>query len=370
LFTPTTKGETDVPLDSAKVALDNAQAELERMNSLFDAGVIALFQLEKARQVKEAAQAAYTTVSEQLSLALEGSRQEDIAASEAAVKSVEAQLEQVMVQIDKCLIKAPIDGIISKVYIEPSESVNIGSPVCGLVNLTQLVMNIGLAESDLISVKLGSSVVVRLKLAPDQPLPGMVTAISPDADAEKGTFQVEVTVPNPNGQILGGFYADVEFTRALAEKALIVPVDSLINENDKWYVYIVSAGRAEKREVIPGIMTPTNAQIMKGLLPNELVVVVGHRTLQDKDLVEVTETRNPSLPDENRILAEMEAKNKQLESATPSNKESSCDLEDNPLSPKPPTFPGLGGGSTSNDNSGFRGKDSSIDDKKTDGAES
>ncbi len=320
-------------VDSAKVALDNANAELERLNILFDAGVISLSHLEKARLTKESAQAAYTTISEQLSLALEGTREEDLIAAEAAVKAIEAQIEQVLVLIDKCQIKAPIAGIISKVYVEPSESVNIGSPVCGLVNLTQLIMQIGLAESDLISVKLGSTVAVRLKLAPEQPLPGMVTAIAPSADKEKGTFQVEITVPNPGGQILGGFYADVEFTRALAEKALIIPIDALINEGEKWYVFIVSAGRAEKREVLPGIMTQTHAQILKGVIPNELIVVVGQRLLQDEDLVDVAETRDPSLPDENRILAEMEAQRKQLESAAPSDDDQSSDLKKSNLAP-------------------------------------
>jgi multidrug efflux pump subunit AcrA (membrane-fusion protein) len=314
-------------VESARVALENAERELERANSLFDAGVIPLSQVEKARTAKEAAQAAYTTAAETLDLALEGSRQEDIAAAEAILKSLEAQLQQVSLQMEHCYIKAPIEGVISKVYVEPSETVSPGKPVCGLVNLSQLVAKVGLSESDLIAIKLGSTVVVRLNLAPDQPLPGVVMSIAPAVDPEKGTFQVEVNVPNPGGQILGGFYANIEFTRALAEKALIVPVDALINEGEQWYVFVVSAGRAERRDVIPGIMTPTHAQIVKGLEKGELIVVTGQRLLASGDFVDVTETLEPSLPEENKILAELQAKQKdQAENQSDSLNPSETDL--------------------------------------------
>ena len=338
--------------ESARVALENADRDLERANTLFDAGVIPLSQVERARTAKEAAQAAYTAVTESLSLALEGSRPEDIASAEAVLKSLEAQLEQVSLQIEHCFIKTPIDGIISKVYIEPSETVAPGKPICGLVNLSELIAKVGLAEADLLSVKLGSTVVVRLNLAPDQPLPGIVSSIAPDVDPEKGTFQVEVNVPNPGGQILGGFYADIEFTRAMVEKAIIVPVDAMINEGDEWHVFVVSAGRAERRDITPGIMTPTHAQIVKGLSPGELVVVTGQRLLTSGDFVEVTETLEPSLPDENRMLAEMQAKQNEPGNAGTGQGEGEGSQAGEGQKPKLPTFPGLpgdeGGGVDSN----------------------
>jgi len=312
----------EAQVESARVALENAKKSLERANSLFDAGVISLSEVEKARMAKESAQAAYTAASENLDLAREGAREEDIVAAEAALKSLEAQLDQVTIQIDKSQIKAPVDGVISKVYAEPSESVSPGIPVIDMVNLSQMLIKVGLAESDLIMVKQGSTVVVRLNLAPDQPLPGLVTSISPKVDPVTGTFAIEITVPNPGGQILGGFYAEVEFTRAIVENAVIAPIDALITEGEKWYAFVVNAGMAEKREVLPGILTATHAQIIEGVSKDELLVVVGQRLLTDGDLVEVSETVEPSLPAENEILAEMQKKmaESSLEKETGANK--------------------------------------------------
>ena len=298
-------------VENAHVQLENAEKNLQRANELFGSGVVPLSHVETARAAMEAAKSAYVTATENLSLALEGAREEDLLSAEAAVKSAEAELERIGIQIDKSVIKAPVDGVIAKVHIEPSELVSPGMPVCDLVNLSNMQAKIGLSESDLITVNPGDTVAVRLKLAPGQPFPGVITAISPSIDKTTGTFMVEVTTPNPGGQILGGFYADFEFTRTAVKDAIIVPIDALINEGDSWHAFVVNAGRAEKRAVKPGILTPEFAQIIEGLSKGELLVVTGQRLLTDGDLVEISKTEEPKLPEENKAFAELEERAKE-----------------------------------------------------------
>jgi len=297
LARPQEIAQLEARLKSAKEALDSAEKNLERANALFDAGVISLSEVEKARTAKEAAQAAFTDAEEALSLAREGAREEDLIAAEAAVKAIEARMEEVKLLVEKCTISAPIDGVVAKVYVNPSETVQPGTPICDFVNLQYMQAKIGLSENDLVLVPPGSRVLVRLKLAPDQPLPGIVTAISPNIDPETGTYTVEVTVPNPGGQLLGGFFADFEFTRAFAPDALVVPSDALVKEGDKWFAYVVTGGAVDKREVKTGIVAPTHMQVTEGLSENELLVIIGQRLLSDGDLVDIKETRDPSLPE-------------------------------------------------------------------------
>ncbi len=303
-------------VESARVGYENAEKNLARASELFDSGVVPLSHVENARVALETAKTAYTAAMENLSLAKEGARKEELLSAEAAVKAAEAELERIAIQIDKAAIKAPVDGVIAKVYIDPSELVAPGTPVCDLVNLSNMQAQVWLSEADLITVKPGDTVAVTLRLAPGQPIPGIITAISPAIDKSTGAFMVEVTTPNPGGQILGGFYADFEFTRAAVKDAIIAPIDALINENDNWFAFVVNGGRAEKRPVKLGILTPEFAQVVEGLEKDSLLVITGQRLLSDGDLVEITRTDEPKLPSENKTIKEMqEAEKEKLEGA-------------------------------------------------------
>lgn len=347
----------EASVQSALVAYENAEKNLMRANELFDSGVVPLSHVENARATMEIAKSAYTSAVETLSLAEEGARQEDLLSAEASVKAVEAELDRIGIQIDKSTIKAPVDGVIAKIHVDPSELVSPGMPVADLVNLTNMQAMIGLSEADLITVKPGDTVAVTLKLAPGQPIPGIVTAISPSIDKVTGAFMVEVTTPNPGGQILGGFYADFEFTRAAVKDAVIVPIDTLVNENDKWFVFIVNGGRAEKREVKPGLLTTEFAQILEGIEKGSLLVVTGQRLLSDGDLVEITKTEEPKLPTENKAIKELEEQAKDELGKIPAIPPPSADSKAKPGIPEKdesesPTENGNGDKSKNNGDSG------------------
>jgi len=106
-------------------------------------------------------------------------------------------------------------------------------------------------------------------------------------------------VPNPDGRILPGMFAQVELVKRVFGQALAVPLYAVITQGDERFVYVEKDGQAEKRSIKVGVLVGWQVQVEAGLNPGERVIVVGHRFLDNGQAVKVI--KNVSHPSE--ILA-------------------------------------------------------------------
>ena len=100
-------------------------------------------------------------------------------------------------------------------------------------------------------------------------------------------YDLELEIPNPNGDILPGMFASVELIRKAYNRALIVPLYAVINQGEEQFVYIENSGTAKKVQVEVGLLVDWQVHITSGLKPNDNVIVVGHRLLSEGQAVEV-----------------------------------------------------------------------------------
>jgi RND family efflux transporter MFP subunit len=95
-----------------------------------------------------------------------------------------------------------------------------------------------------------------------------------DVKEDTRTMHTEVDIPNTDGKLIQGLYA--EATLALDQKpnAIAVPLQAVSRDNDKTSVFVVDAsGKIVSRPVTLGIQTSTDAEVLSGLQPGEMVVV-------------------------------------------------------------------------------------------------
>lgn len=117
-----------------KAASDLAANTYERVNRLYQEGLM-------ARQKRDEAYAQYLATQDQTEaarlqydLATEGARSEDKAAASAQVAQVDAQLEEALVAKEEANLKSPIAGIVDDVIVSAGEVVGQGVPILTLVN--------------------------------------------------------------------------------------------------------------------------------------------------------------------------------------------------------------------------------------------
>jgi multidrug resistance efflux pump len=160
---------------TAQAALLQAQRDLERVLDGPDPGEIALFeaQIDKGYRDFEIYNA--------------GPDPDDVALAEARITNAEAQLAAAEEILSDLELKAPFDGVISAVYVNPSEWVVPGSPVLLMGDLDNLqVRTTDLSEIDVARIALDDKAVITFDALPDLVLEGTVISIAPKADEGSG----------------------------------------------------------------------------------------------------------------------------------------------------------------------------------------
>lgn len=129
---------------ASKAASDLAANTYERVNRLYEEGLM-------ARQKRDEAYAQYLATQDQTEaarlqyeLAMEGARTEDKAAASAQVAQVNAQLEEALVAREEANLKSPIAGIVDNVIVNVGEVIGQGVPLLTLVNTNDqwVVLNV------------------------------------------------------------------------------------------------------------------------------------------------------------------------------------------------------------------------------------
>ena len=106
-----------------------------------------------------------------------------------------AQLLAVQIELSKTRIIAPFDGIISELVVEEGDYLKAGNKVGFIVNNTPLIVEVGIAQTNINQIKPGAT--SSIHLATGETLTGSVCFISPKANPATRMFKIEINVPNP-----------------------------------------------------------------------------------------------------------------------------------------------------------------------------
>lgn len=250
-------GEIDPAVTRAEAAADKADRDFRRVQRLYADSVATLAQLQDAGTARDAAL---------------------------------AERDAARFNRTHALIVAPAGGVVLQRFAEPGEVVSPGTPVFAFGSGARgQVVRVGLADRDLVRVRLGDRAEVRFDALPDRVFTGSVTEIGAAADAATGTYGVEVALTGA-GQLASGLVASVEIHPRAAAEVALVPIEALVEGNgDRASVYTLdAAGRhAERRAVRLAFIAGDLAAIRSGLEGVRRVVTEGAGRLDAGDIVEV-----------------------------------------------------------------------------------
>lgn len=199
--------------------LRSAENDKVRFENLFNAKAISKKQLEDAIWRYELALAQYNSAKENLTKIKNISRPEELKQAEANVEKIKANVDLIRKSINDCYVISPLNGIITKKFIEKGEVVTNFSSLCKISDLSKVELTVYINEKDLAKVKTGQSVDVKIDAFPNKIFKGKVTYISPEAEftpkniqtkeeRTKLVFAVKITIDNPNYELKPGIPAD------------------------------------------------------------------------------------------------------------------------------------------------------------------
>jgi RND family efflux transporter MFP subunit len=251
-------GEIGALVEQARQAADKARRDLERGERLHADEVISLEQLQDLRtQAKVAA----------------------------------AQLAAARFNLGYSVITAPRDGVVLRRYVEERELVPAGQPVVSLgASDGGYVVKAALADREIVQVRAGDPVEIRLDALPGRTLRGTVSEVSRAADERSGLFPVEVRIDSTPLPLASGLVAKLSIQPAAGRGTTLtwVPLAALVEgDRDRASVFVLDGGVAQRRAVRVAFVTNGQAALAEGVTVGERIVTDGAPYLEDGEAVRV-----------------------------------------------------------------------------------
>ena len=159
----------------AKAGEEIYRKSYERVQRLFDKGVVSAQKRDEVEAQYKAAVATVRAAKSQYDMALAGARKEDKAAAEAQVARVDGILKEVAAAEAERYLLSPCDGEVSEKFPKVGELVGQGSPVMSIVDLTDVWFTFAVREDMLSNFAMGSTVMVKIPALGDDKYPVGVT---------------------------------------------------------------------------------------------------------------------------------------------------------------------------------------------------
>lgn len=205
----------------AGINLDQATADKDRLEKLYETSTITKKQFEDAETKYEQAMNQYNSAKENLNKIKNITRPEEIESAKANVKRNMVSVDLIRKNIEDCTIISPVDGIVSKKFVETGEYVTPGAAVLKLSDLQNVDLYIYVTEEELGKVKLGQKADVTIDTYKDKTYKGEVIYISPEAEftpksiqtqeeRTKLVFAVKINIPNYDFDLKSGMPADAK----------------------------------------------------------------------------------------------------------------------------------------------------------------
>lgn len=303
--------QAEEQLRQSRASLEHSQAQLRRVEELFKQGYVAQQQVDAARLDVTLQEARLRTAEQQLNLLLRGPGPEaiqvaraQVAEAEVAFHQAESRYAQALVAVRQAesllaesTVYAPASGVVGKRFVDPGATVTQATPLIQLVDVDPVVITVAITERELSRIQPGMPVVVRTEAFPGKTFQGQVASISPVLATATRTTDVRLEIPNPERLLRPGMFADVEILLARREGVAAVPVDAVLERTTGRIVFVVQSQTARARPVEVGISDGTLIEIASGLREGEMVIIAGHRNLQDGAAVIVSDRPIPARRD-------------------------------------------------------------------------
>ncbi len=243
----------------ASCSISNTSLDGYRTNlSLVKTSMSSLFtDLASKRSALVTAKNTYTQASRDLELSKAGTNPFTLKAQVALVSQSEAQLAQAKANLQKTIIRAPFNGVISDVDLSEGETRTMNSPVISMIAEDGFEIEAKVPEIDIVKIKVGARVDVTLDAYGNSIVfPATVTRINPTATTE-GTvpvYKVIVTFVGKDERIKQGMTANVKIVTADKNSIYAVPARFVtVLSGDKGQVIITDGRKDELRDVTLGL---------------------------------------------------------------------------------------------------------------------
>jgi membrane fusion protein (multidrug efflux system) len=154
--------------------------------------------------------------------------QAEVDAAEAKLVQADAAVANLRALIAKKTLRAPFSGRVAIRQVELGQLVQAGSPVVSLQTIDPIYVELSLPQQALEDVAVRQKAQVTFDVFPGQSWEGTVTTVNPEVDVASRSVRIRATIPNPDGRLEPGMFANVAIYSGVEHRVLAIPATAVL----------------------------------------------------------------------------------------------------------------------------------------------
>ncbi len=272
-------------VQDSQFVLRQAENDLQRNQTLAEAGAISQQALDTALTTRDRAQAQIIQDQEALDLSQAGSRPEDIDQARAQVAAATGAMQIIQVNINDTVLRAPFSGTVARKFADPGAFVtpttagsavssSSSSSILSLGSTNQVVAQV--AEANIAQIRMAVVANIQADAYPGKTFTGQVTQIATQSDVTQNvtTFQVKTSLPDPQHLLRSGMNVNVAFKAGELTNVLVVPTAAIVQQDKSQGVFVAKdQGDPVFVPIVVGTTVNDKTEVKSGLTGTEQVLL-------------------------------------------------------------------------------------------------
>lgn len=216
-------------------------------------------------------------------------REQLVQDAQTAFKAAKAAFDAAELNLKHCLLYAPFNSHVAYRYGEEKEMVATGQTVFTLMDLSRVLIEVGVPEKSIGRIRKGQKAPVTLEAIPGRIFSGRVTQVAVSSLPEIRLFKAEITVENPDLIIKPGMTALSSVVINEMKDVYVFSLDMTVLRNGNRVIFLASNDKA-KKVILKDFIISGDKVIVRDLLPeNGQIITSGQDILFDGMQVSVIE---------------------------------------------------------------------------------
>jgi RND family efflux transporter MFP subunit len=268
-------GQAEAQLEQAEAVLRQTQNDYARANNLYQTASLTKPEYDQAKTRLDSASA-------------------QVAGAKAAIEAARTAVSQANLGLNDTTLRAPFTGWITARNVDRGSLAGNATVGFSMVDIAVVKAVFAVPDTSLHSVRLGQRLSVNLD-AIAEPVAGVVTSISPQADPKTHVFSIEVSIRNPRGSVRPGMIGSLTLAAAREPRArLVVPLSAVVRApgNPNGFALYRIEERDGKSYAVASNVTMGSPfgnaiEVISGVVIGERVVTLGGELLRNGQEVRV-----------------------------------------------------------------------------------
>jgi membrane fusion protein (multidrug efflux system) len=197
-----------------------------------------------------------------------------------AWRKTTARRQEDEARVAKTELRAPFAGIVGLRQVSSGAYLRAGDDIARLDKIDVMKLDFRVPETYLGKITRDQPVRVRVDAYPDELFQGRVYAVETAVDEKTRTVMLRARVPNPGVRLKPGMFARVSLELDSRSGVVVVPEQAINPRGDKYFLFKVIDGKADRVEVMLGTRRPGEVEIVKGVVAGDLVITENQPMLQ------------------------------------------------------------------------------------------